>query len=51
VAYAAIFLGVMLPMPRGILPSIADRVAARRSSKNGAQRADGPRAKMPEAVT
>jgi branched-chain amino acid transport system permease protein len=50
VAYAAIFLGVMLLMPRGILPSIADHVAARRSS-NGAHRADGPRAEMPEAVT
>ena len=50
VAYAAIFLGVMLLMPRGILPSIADLVAARRSS-NGAHRADGPRAEMPEAVT
>src|SRR5438874_10894397 len=50
VAYAAIFLVVMLLMPRGILPSIADLVAARRSS-NGAHRADGPRAEMPEAVT
>jgi branched-chain amino acid transport system permease protein len=50
VAYATIFLVVMLVLPRGILPSLRDKVAARRSS-NGAHTADGPRAEMPEAAT
>jgi branched-chain amino acid transport system permease protein len=49
VAYSAIFLAVMLVLPRGILPSLRDMVAARRSP-NGAHRADGPRAE-PEAAT
>jgi branched-chain amino acid transport system permease protein len=49
VAYAAIFLVVMLVLPRGILPSLRDMVAARRSS-NGAHAAGGPRAEMPEAA-
>ena len=49
VAYAAIFLVVMLLLPRGILPSLRDMVAARRSP-NGAHTADGPRAE-PEAAT
>jgi len=30
VGYSAVFLVVMLLLPRGILPSLADRVAARR---------------------
>ncbi len=50
VAYAAIFLVVMLLLPRGILPSLTDMVAARRSS-NGAAAAGGPRAELPEGVT
>jgi branched-chain amino acid transport system permease protein len=50
VAYSAIFLIVMLLMPRGILPSLRDLVAARRSP-NGAQTADGPRAEMTGAAT
>jgi branched-chain amino acid transport system permease protein len=50
VAYAAIFLVVMLLLPRGILPSLRDLVAARRSP-NGAHTTDGPRAEMPGAVT
>ena len=33
VGYSAVFLVVMLLLPRGILPSIADRVAARRGSR------------------
>jgi branched-chain amino acid transport system permease protein len=49
VAYAAIFLVVMLVLPRGILPSLRDIVAARRSS-NGAHSTGGPRAEMPEAA-
>jgi branched-chain amino acid transport system permease protein len=47
VAYAAIFLIVMLLLPRGILPSLRDMVAARRSP-NGAHSVDSKRA---EAVT
>ncbi len=43
VAYAAVFLVVMLLMPRGILPSLRDMVADRRSS-NGAHTVDGKRA-------
>jgi branched-chain amino acid transport system permease protein len=39
VGYAAVFLMVMLLMPRGILPSLADRIATRR----------GPRPTAPEA--
>jgi branched-chain amino acid transport system permease protein len=50
VAYAAIFLIVMLLMPRGILPSLRDLVAARRTP-NGAHTADGPRAEMTGAAT
>jgi branched-chain amino acid transport system permease protein len=50
VAYAAIFLVVMLLLPRGILPSLRDLVAARRSP-NGAHTADGPRAEMTGAAT
>jgi branched-chain amino acid transport system permease protein len=50
VAYAAIFLIVMLLMPRGILPSLRDLVAARRAP-NGAHKADGPRAEMTGAAT
>jgi branched-chain amino acid transport system permease protein len=50
VAYSAIFLIVMLLMPRGILPSLRDLVAARRSP-NGAHTADGPRAEMTGAAT
>ncbi|MGZ4430107.1 MAG: branched-chain amino acid ABC transporter permease [Gaiellales bacterium] len=50
IAYAAIFLGVMLLLPRGILPSLTDLVVARRSS-NGTHTADGQRAEMPEVVT
>ena len=33
VGYAAVFLGVMLLLPRGILPSLADRLATRRSAR------------------
>ncbi len=40
----------MLLLPRGILPSLRDLVAARRSP-NGAHRADGPRAEMTGAAT
>lgn len=50
VAYAAIFLGVMLLLPRGILPSLADMVAARRPS-NGAPAAGGSRAELPKVAT
>jgi branched-chain amino acid transport system permease protein len=50
IAYAAIFLVVMLLLPRGILPSLRDMVAARRPS-NGAHTAGGKRAEMPGAVT
>ncbi|MEP6641870.1 MAG: branched-chain amino acid ABC transporter permease, partial [Gaiellales bacterium] len=50
VAYAAIFLVVMLLLPRGILPSLTDMVGARRSS-NGAQATGGPRTELPEVVT
>jgi len=49
VAYAAIFLIVMLLLPRGILPSLSD-LAARRWG-NGASAADGRRAEMSEAAT
>jgi branched-chain amino acid transport system permease protein len=45
VAYAAIFLGVMLVLPRGILPSLRDMLAARRPA-DGAK----TRAGMPEAA-
>jgi branched-chain amino acid transport system permease protein len=45
VAYAAIFLVVMLILPRGILPSLRDMLAARRAAK-GAR----PPAGMPEAA-
>jgi branched-chain amino acid transport system permease protein len=45
VAYAAIFLAVMLVLPRGILPSVRDRMATRRPA-GGAH----PRTGMPEAV-
>jgi branched-chain amino acid transport system permease protein len=50
VAYAAIFLGVMLLLPRGILPSLADMVAARRPS-NGAPAVGGSRAELPKVAT
>jgi branched-chain amino acid transport system permease protein len=50
VAYAAIFLVVMLLLPRGILPSLRDLMAARRSP-NGAHSPDGPRAEMTGAAT
>jgi branched-chain amino acid transport system permease protein len=49
VAYAAIFLVVMLLLPRGILPSLSD-LAARRWG-NGASAADGRRTEMSEAAT
>ena len=45
VAYSAIFLAVMLVLPRGILPSLRDMVAARRSP-NGAHTVDSPRAEV-----
>ena len=45
VAYSAIFLVVMLLLPRGILPSLRDMVAARRSP-NGAHTVDSPRAEV-----
>jgi branched-chain amino acid transport system permease protein len=45
VAYAAIFLGVMLVLPRGILPSLRDMLAARKAP-NGAETTAG----MPEAA-
>ena len=32
-AYAAVFIVIMLFLPRGILPSIADRVARRRADR------------------
>jgi branched-chain amino acid transport system permease protein len=50
IAYAAIFLVVMLLLPRGILPSLSDLVAARRSS-NGAHPAGGSRAEVSELPT
>ena len=31
VAYASVFLAIMLLVPRGILPSIQDRIQARRA--------------------
>jgi branched-chain amino acid transport system permease protein len=34
VAYAAVFLIIMLFLPRGILPSIADRLRKRRATAN-----------------
>jgi branched-chain amino acid transport system permease protein len=33
VGYSAVFLVVMLLLPRGILPSLADRLATRRGSR------------------
>jgi branched-chain amino acid transport system permease protein len=41
IAYAAVFLIIMLIMPRGIIPSVADLVVARRP-KNGAPRSGEP---------
>jgi branched-chain amino acid transport system permease protein len=37
-AYAAVFLVIMLFLPRGILPSISDRLRKRRAAANGAVR-------------
>jgi branched-chain amino acid transport system permease protein len=39
VGYAAVFLGVMLLLPRGILPSLADRLATRRGARTAAPEA------------
>jgi branched-chain amino acid transport system permease protein len=36
VGYAAVFLGVMLLLPRGIIPSLADRLATRRGGRPAA---------------
>jgi branched-chain amino acid transport system permease protein len=35
IGYAAVFLVVMLLMPRGILPSLADQIRRRRSPRSG----------------
>jgi branched-chain amino acid transport system permease protein len=37
VGYSAVFLVVMLLLPRGILPSLADRLASRRGSRRSAR--------------
>jgi branched-chain amino acid transport system permease protein len=47
VGYAAVFLGIMLVLPRGILPSLADM---RRSRKNRSSSGPRWRAKKAEAV-
>jgi branched-chain amino acid transport system permease protein len=44
IAYAAIFLVVMLVLPRGILPSVRDRIATRRPAGGAPTRAGMPEA-------
>ena len=47
IAYAAVFLGIVLLLPQGILPSLRDIVAARRDRSG---RSDEPAASEPERV-
>jgi branched-chain amino acid transport system permease protein len=47
IAYAAVFLGIILLLPRGILPSLRDLVASRRDRVG---RGDRPAVTEPEGV-
>jgi branched-chain amino acid transport system permease protein len=50
IAYAAVFLVIMLFLPRGILPSISERLGRRRRSAAGAAR-DSAEATLPAVAT
>ncbi len=50
VGYATVFLAVMLILPRGVIPSIGDRVATFRQGRSSGADGDGPAHTLPQEM-
>ena len=51
VGYATVFLAVMLVLPRGVIPSLGDRIAAFRKGRSSGTDGDNPAHALPQEAT